>query len=130
MAYEFNPTDEEIVCHYLYKKDVHEEIEDVDLMVVDLSKTEPWDLADEAKMNSTEWYFFNLRWNRTTSSGYWKAASRSRKVVNPATRVIAGRKTTSFFYIKNAPDIRTGWTMDEFNLENPQVPPKTLIFNS
>ncbi|KAL2556927.1 NAC domain containing protein 74 [Forsythia ovata] len=123
MDYGFNPTDEELVCHYLYKKIVNEEIEDIDLMELDLSLTEPWNLPDEAKRNSTEWYFFNLRNRnaakirrntRTSISGYWKAAGGSQEVLDPTTGVIAGSRRTSFFYVNNAPVMKTKWTMDEF----------------
>ena len=91
-------------------------------------------LIEVAKLNSSEWYFFNFRdrkyatgyrTNRATTSGYWKATGKDRMVHNPRTRAIMGMRKTLVFYQNRAPHgIKTGWIMHEFRLENPHTPPK------
>lgn len=91
-------------------------------------------LAEVAKLNSTEWYFFSFRdrkyatgfrTNRATTSGYWKATGKDRVVVDPKTNAIVGMRKTLVFYKNRAPNgVKTGWIMHEFRLENPHLPPK------
>ena len=90
-----------------------------------------------AKLNSTEWYFFNFRdrkyatgyrTNRATTCGYWKATGKDRMVVEPKSRAIVGMRKTLVFYKNRAPNgVKTGWIMHEFRLENPHIPPKVNI---
>ncbi|XP_073015748.1 protein CUP-SHAPED COTYLEDON 3-like [Primulina eburnea] len=133
-GFRFYPSDEELICHYLYKKIATEEVVRETLMEIDLHTCEPWQLPDLAKLNSSEWYFFSFRdrkyatgyrTNRATTSGYWKATGKDRTVVDPGTRAVVGMRKTLVFYKSRAPNgIKTGWIMHEFRLENPHVPPK------
>ncbi|EYU46444.1 hypothetical protein ABFS82_04G042200 [Erythranthe guttata] len=133
-GFRFYPSDEELVCHYLYKKVCNEQILRGTLVEIDLHVCEPWQLPDVAKLNSNEWYFFSFRdrkyatgfrANRATISGYWKATGKDRAVVDPKTRAVVGMRKTLVFYMNRAPNgIKTGWIMHEFRLENPHVPPK------
>ncbi|KAK1356676.1 Protein CUP-SHAPED COTYLEDON 3 [Heracleum sosnowskyi] len=133
-GFRFYPSDEELVCHYLYKKISNEEVFKGTLVEIDLHTCEPWQLPEVAKLNSTEWYFFSFRdrkyatgfrTNRATTSGYWKATGKDRTVVDPTTRAIVGMRKTLVFYQNRAPNgIKTGWIMHEFRLENPHLPPK------
>ncbi|PIN15700.1 hypothetical protein CDL12_11656 [Handroanthus impetiginosus] len=133
-GFRFYPSDEELVCHYLYKKIANEEVLRGTLVEIDLHVCEPWQLPDVAKLNSNEWYFFSFRdrkyatgfrTNRATTSGYWKATGKDRAVLDPKTRTIVGMRKTLVFYKNRAPNgIKTGWIMHEFRLENPHVPPK------
>ncbi|KAL6527697.1 hypothetical protein OROMI_029508 [Orobanche minor] len=133
-GFRFYPSDEELVCHYLYKKIANEEAVRGTLVEIDLHTCEPWQLPDVAKLNSSEWYFFSFRdrkyatgcrTNRATTSGYWKATGKDRVVLNPSTRAVVGMRKTLVFYKNRAPNgIKTGWIMHEFRLENPLVPPK------
>ncbi|KAK6141656.1 hypothetical protein DH2020_024598 [Rehmannia glutinosa] len=139
-GFRFYPSDEELVCHYLYKKIANEEVLRGTLVEIDLHVCEPWQLPDVAKLNSNEWYFFSFRdrkyatgfrTNRATTSGYWKATGKDKTVLNLATRAVVGMRKTLVFYKNRAPNgIKTGWIMHEFRLENPHVPPKVglLIF--
>ena len=43
-GFKFNPSDEELVCHYLYNKIVNEELMKGTLIEVDLHTIEPWQL--------------------------------------------------------------------------------------
>ncbi|KAL3644976.1 hypothetical protein CASFOL_010156 [Castilleja foliolosa] len=135
-GFRFYPSDEELVCHYLYKKISKELLRDT-LLDIDLHVCEPWQLPDMAKLNSNEWYFFSFRdrkyatgfrTNRATTTGYWKATGKDRAVLDPTTRGVVGMRKTLVFYKNRAPNgIKTGWIMHEFRLENPNVPPK--VFN-
>ncbi|XP_076933321.1 NAC domain-containing protein 21/22-like [Bidens hawaiensis] len=133
-GFRFYPSDEELVCHYLYKKIANEDVLKGTLVEIDLHVCEPWQLPEVAKLNSSEWYFFSFRdrkyatgyrTNRATKTGYWKATGKDRTVVDPKTGVLAGMRKTLVFYRNRAPNgIKTGWIMHEFRLENPHVPPK------
>ncbi|KAL6505222.1 hypothetical protein OROGR_025039 [Orobanche gracilis] len=133
-GFRFYPSDEELICHYLYKKISNEEFIRGTLVEIDLHVCEPWQLPDVAKLNSNEWYFFSFRdrkyatgyrTNRATMSGYWKATGKDRVVLDPVTRAVVGMRKTLVFYKNRAPNgIKTGWIMHEFRLENPHIPPK------
>ncbi|KAJ8558158.1 hypothetical protein K7X08_004924 [Anisodus acutangulus] len=133
-GFRFYPSDEELVCHYLFKKIANEDVLKGTLVEIDLHTCEPWELPEVAKLNSSEWYFFSFRdrkyatgfrTNRATTSGYWKATGKDRMVLDPRTRTIVGMRKTLVFYMNRAPNgIKTGWIMHEFRLENPHIPPK------
>ncbi|KAL9436091.1 hypothetical protein AB3S75_022205 [Citrus x aurantiifolia] len=133
-GFRFYPSDEELVCHYLYKKIANEEVLKGTLVEIDLHTCEPWQLPEVAKLNANEWYFFSFRdrkyatgfrTNRATTSGYWKATGKDRTVIDPMTRELVGMRKTLVFYRNRAPNgIKTGWIMHEFRLETPHMPPK------
>nr|XP_043637681.1 NAC domain-containing protein 92-like [Erigeron canadensis] len=133
-GFRFYPSDEELICHYLYKKVANEDVLKGTLVEIDLHICEPWQLPETAKLNSSEWYFFSFRdrkyatgyrTNRATVSGYWKATGKDRTVVDPVTGAIVGMRKTLVFYKNRAPNgVKTGWIMHEFRLENPNIPPK------
>ncbi|XVE77936.1 hypothetical protein DITRI_Ditri13aG0104200 [Diplodiscus trichospermus] len=133
-GFRFYPSDEELVCHYLYKKIANEEVLKGTLVEIDLHTCEPWQLPEVAKLNGSEWYFFSFRdrkyatgfrTNRATTSGYWKATGKDRTVVDPRTQEVVGMRKTLVFYRNRAPNgIKTGWIMHEFRLETPHMPPK------
>ncbi|CAO2826604.1 unnamed protein product [Amaranthus hypochondriacus] len=133
-GFRFYPSDEELVCHYLYKKIVNEEALKGTLVEIDLHTCEPWQLPEVAKLNTTEWYFFSFRdrkyatgfrTNRATTSGYWKATGKDRVILDPTTRETVGMRKTLVFYKNRAPNgIKTCWIMHEFRLETPHMPPK------
>ncbi|XP_055831908.1 NAC domain-containing protein 21/22-like [Solanum dulcamara] len=135
-GFRFCPSDEELICHYLYKKIANEEglVLNCNLVEIDLHTCEPWQLPEVAKLNSTEWYFFSFRdrkyatgfrANRATISGYWKATGKDRTVLDPRTHNVVAMRKTLVFYKNRAPNgIKTDWIMHEFRLENPHIPPK------
>ncbi|XP_023554678.1 protein CUP-SHAPED COTYLEDON 2-like [Cucurbita pepo subsp. pepo] len=133
-GFRFYPSDEELVCHYLYKKIMNEQVLKGTLVEIDLHTCEPWQLPEVAKLNSNEWYFFSFRdrkyatgyrTNRATTCGYWKATGKDRTVVDSSTGEIVGMKKTLVFYRNRAPNgIKTGWIMHEFRLEAPHRLPK------
>ncbi|XP_020248831.1 protein CUP-SHAPED COTYLEDON 3-like [Asparagus officinalis] len=133
-GFRFYPSDEELVCHYLYKKVSNERVMQGTMVEVDLHTREPWELPEVARLNANEWYFFSFRdrkyatgsrTNRATKTGYWKATGRDRTVYDPSAREIVGMRKTLVFYRGRAPNgIKSCWVMHEFRLENPHTPPK------
>ncbi|MED6206827.1 hypothetical protein PIB30_030388, partial [Stylosanthes scabra] len=134
-GFRFYPSDEELVCHYLYKKITNDQLLKATALVeIDLHICEPWQLPEVAKLNGNEWYFFSFRdrkyatgfrTNRATTSGYWKATGKDRTVHDPLTHEVVGMRKTLVFYRNRAPNgIKTGWIMHEFRLETPHMPPK------
>ncbi|TYI00671.1 hypothetical protein ES332_A11G150200v1 [Gossypium tomentosum] len=133
-GFRFYPSDEELVCHYLYKKIANEQVLKGTLVEIDLHTCEPWQLPEVAKLNAIEWYFFSFRdrkyatgfrTNRATTSGYWKATGKDRMVLDPTTEEVVGMRKTLVFYRNRAPNgIKTGWIMHEFRLHTPHLPPK------
>ncbi|KAG8477789.1 hypothetical protein CXB51_027773 [Gossypium anomalum] len=135
-GFRFYPSDEELVCHYLYKKIANEQVLKGTLVEIDLHTCEPWQLPEVAKLNANEWYFFSFRdrkyatgfrTNRATTSGYWKATGKDRMVLDPTTEEVVGMRKTLVFYRNRAPNgIKTGWIMHEFRLHTPHLPPKSV----
>lgn len=133
-GFRFYPSDEELVCHYLYKKVTNERTLQGTLVEVDLHAREPWELPDMAKLTASEWYFFSfrdrkyatgLRTNRATKTGYWKATGKDREVRSQPTRAVVGMRKTLVFYQGRAPNgVKSGWVMHEFRLDSPHSPPK------
>ncbi|XP_010934316.3 NAC domain-containing protein 21/22 [Elaeis guineensis] len=133
-GFRFYPSDEELVCHYLYKKVSNERISEGTLVEVDLHTHEPWELPDVAKLSANEWYFFSFRdrkyatgsrTNRATKTGYWKATGKDRTIHDPSSRAIVGMRKTLVFYQGRAPNgVKSGWVMHEFRLETPKSTPK------
>ncbi|CAD5180511.1 unnamed protein product [Musa acuminata subsp. malaccensis] len=135
-GFRFCPSDEELVCYYLFKKVANESVSGGGTMVeVDLHTREPWELPEVAKLSRDEWYFFSfrdrkyatgLRMNRATRSGYWKATGKDRSVYAPTTRTfVMGMRKTLVFYSGRAPNgVKSDWVMHEFRLEAPHTPPK------
>ncbi|PWZ41804.1 hypothetical protein Zm00014a_031236 [Zea mays] len=133
-GFRFYPSDEELVCHYLYKKVANERAAQGTLVEVDLHAREPWELPDAAKLTASEWYFFSFRdrkyatgsrTNRATKTGYWKATGKDREVRSPATRAVVGMRKTLVFYQGRAPNgVKSCWVMHEFRLDSPHTPPK------
>ncbi|KAL8150355.1 hypothetical protein V2J09_020163 [Rumex salicifolius] len=133
-GFRFYPSDEELVCHYLYKKIANEDVLKGTLVEIDLHTCEPWQLPEVAKLNASEWYFFNFRdrkyatgfrTNRATTCGYWKATGKDRVILDPKTGQLVGMRKTLVFYRNRAPNgIKTAWIMHEFRLETPHIPPK------
>ncbi|KAM3368830.1 hypothetical protein ACQJBY_017007 [Aegilops geniculata] len=133
-GFRFYPSDQELVCHYLYKKVTNERASQGTLVEVDLHAREPWELPDVAKLTASEWYFFSFRdrkyatgsrTNRATKTGYWKATGKDREVRSPATRAVVGMRKTLVFYQGRAPNgSKTSWVMHEFRLDSPHLPPR------
>lgn len=54
-GFRFHPSDEELVCHYLYMKVANKKTSQGTMVEVDLHVREPWDLPGES---SFSWYIY------------------------------------------------------------------------
>ncbi|AES76698.1 putative transcription factor NAM family [Medicago truncatula] len=125
-GFRFHPTDEELITHYLTMKISDASFTSKAVAVVDLNKSEPWDLPGKASMGEKEWYFFSvrdrkyptgLRTNRATESGYWKTTGKDKEIFRGG--VLVGMKKTLVFYKGRAPrGEKSNWVMHEYRLEN------------
>ncbi|XP_078427852.1 NAC domain-containing protein 68-like [Wolffia australiana] len=132
-GFRFHPSDSELVFQYLCKKVANETIFGATLVDVNLHDVEPWELPEEARLNTNEWYFFSFRErryttgsraNRATKKGYWKATGKDRPVHQPLTGDVAGMRKTLVYYGGRAPSgLKTSWVMHEFRLDASGVAP-------
>ncbi|MED6186994.1 hypothetical protein PIB30_072166 [Stylosanthes scabra] len=127
-GFRFHPTDEELISYYLMRKVSDTNFSCKAVAVVDLNKSEPWDLPGKATMGEKEWYFFSmkdrkyptgLRTNRATESGYWKTTGKDKEIYCSGGGVLIGMKKTLVFYKGRAPrGNKTNWVIHEYRLHN------------
>nr|GME12150.1 NAC domain-containing protein 100 [Ipomoea batatas] len=125
-GYRFNPTEEELITHYLWRKIANPSFFTAAVEEADLNRLEPWDFPGVC-VGEGEWFFFSRRdmkyatatgqrIHRATDSGYWKITGNDRKIFKGKTLV--GMKKTLVFYRGRAPSgERTDWVMHEYRLE-------------
>nr|GMD51065.1 NAC domain-containing protein 100 [Ipomoea batatas]GMD59147.1 NAC domain-containing protein 100 [Ipomoea batatas] len=125
-GYRFNPTEEELITHYLWRKIANPSFFTTAVEEADLNRLEPWDFPGVC-VGEGEWFFFSRRdmkyatatgqrIHRATDSGYWKITRNDRKIFKGKTLV--GMKKTLVFYRGRAPSgERTDWVMHEYRLE-------------
>ncbi|WOL16669.1 NAC domain-containing protein [Canna indica] len=125
-GFRFRPTDDELVGYYLKRKVDGLSIELEIIPVIELYKYDPWELPDKSFLpkRDMEWFFFcprdrkypnGLRVNRATTSGYWKATGKDRKI--SCDQSVFGLRKTLVFYCGRAPGgDRTEWVMYEYRL--------------
>ncbi|KAJ7974991.1 NAC domain containing protein [Quillaja saponaria] len=130
-GFRFHPTDEELVRYYLKRKVSGKSFRFDPISVVDVYKSEPWDLPCKSKLKSRdlEWYFFSVldkkygkssRTNRATERGYWKTTGKDRPVRHNSR--IVGMKKTLVYHSGRAPTgIRTNWVMHEYKLVDEEL---------
>ncbi|WOG99848.1 hypothetical protein DCAR_0519204 [Daucus carota subsp. sativus] len=134
-GFRFHPTDEELITFYLASKVYNaSSLSALHISEVDLTRCEPWELPDVAKMGEREWYLYSLRdrkypsglrTNRATGAGYWKATGKDKEVYSSSTGnsgnaapALVGMKKTLVFYKGRAPrGEKTKWVMHEYRLD-------------
>nr|XP_043636100.1 NAC transcription factor 32-like [Erigeron canadensis] len=126
-GFRFNPTDEELIVHYLCRKSAPPLSIIAD---VDLYKHEPWELPDMALFGTKEWYFFTprdkkypngSRPNRVTGNGYWKATGADKPIKSKSdpNTTVGIKKALVFYSGKGTKGIKTNWIMHEYRLPTP-----------
>ncbi|KAJ7970454.1 NAC domain containing protein [Quillaja saponaria] len=130
-GFRFHPTDEELVRYYLKRKVSGKSFRFDPISIVDVYKSEPWDLPCKSKLKSRdlEWYFFSIldkkyvngsKTNRATERGYWKTTGKDRPVHHNSR--IVGMKKTLVYHSGRAPrGIRTNWVMHEYKLTDEEL---------
>ncbi|CAN6300060.1 unnamed protein product [Urochloa humidicola] len=125
-GFRFHPTDDELVSYYLKRKVDNLKIELEVIPVIDLYKSEPWELPEKSFLpkRDLEWFFFcprdrkypnGSRTNRATATGYWKATGKDRRIACDGG--VYGLRKTLVFYRGRAPGgERTDWVMHEYRL--------------
>ncbi|XP_022957061.1 NAC domain-containing protein 53-like [Cucurbita moschata] len=136
-GFRFHPTDEELVSYYLKRKVSGKPFRLDPISVIDIYKSEPWDLPGKSKLKTRdlEWYFFSAldrkygnssRTNRATEKGYWKTTGKDRPVRHNATTV--GMKKTLVYHIGRAPrGARTNWVMHEYKLTDEEMAKFSIV---
>ncbi|KAK1429485.1 hypothetical protein QVD17_11694 [Tagetes erecta] len=126
VGYRFNPTDEEVVKHYLLKKMKNEFIPMTKIREADIYVSHPKELVvNYPQAVENTWYFFTPRIKkypngnipaRVAGPGYWKATGPD-KIIRDNGKKIGGRKSL-VYYEGRAPSWRkTEWMMHEFVVE-------------
>ncbi|KAL5791555.1 hypothetical protein ACOSP7_000149 [Xanthoceras sorbifolium] len=124
-GFRFQPTDEELVFHYLRCKIFSCPLPATIIPEINICKYDPWDLP--GNMEQERYFFCNNeakyrngnRINRTTASGYWKATGVDRQIVSSSRNQMVGMKKTLVFYMGKPPhESRTDWIMHEYRLVN------------
>ncbi|KAM3402875.1 hypothetical protein ACQJBY_006585 [Aegilops geniculata] len=126
-GFRFHPTDDELVGYYLKRRVDNLKIELEVIPVIDLYKCEPWELPEKSFLpkRDLEWFFFvprdrkypnGSRTNRATTTGYWKATGKDRKVSCDGGAVCGVRKTLVFYKGRAPGGERTDWVMHEYRL--------------
>ncbi|XVF08639.1 hypothetical protein REPUB_Repub07fG0020000 [Reevesia pubescens] len=121
-GFRFQPTDEELVFHYLKCKVFSFPLPASIIPDLNVCKFDPWDLPGELEQ---ERYFFSSkeakyrigkRINRATASGYWKATGLDKQIISRGNQIAGMRKTLVFHMGKPPHGSRTHWIMHEYRL--------------
>ncbi|KAK4264178.1 hypothetical protein QN277_025387 [Acacia crassicarpa] len=125
IGFRFQPTDEELLTHFLYKKTNNANFSHIAITEVVIQEFEAWDLPWLAKMGDYEWYFFCQRIsrnqdgskaNRATEDGYWKSTGNDANI-NDREGNLIGKKKTLVFYMGGPPTgVKTDYVMHEYRL--------------
>ncbi|KAK7294569.1 hypothetical protein RJT34_17458 [Clitoria ternatea] len=123
MGFRFQPSEEEIVDHFLKHKLLgNDSIVSDFIAEIDVCKFEPWDLPafSKVKSNYHEWYFFSpvdlnpstkMR-KRKTNAGYWKSTGKDRNISVRGNENVIGTKKTLVFYKGR---LKTNWVIGEYH---------------
>ncbi|WJX54947.1 hypothetical protein P8452_40774 [Trifolium repens] len=129
-GYYFNPTEEDLIKHYLLKK-IFGERTDIELKVIDLLKVEPSDIPQLCKVSgkeTSEWYFYTQKdpnylsgttgTNRATAKGNWRTSGSDKEIYTDKGALIGMRKTLIFYQGKSSGRKITEWSIHEYRAEN------------
>lgn len=128
----FYPSEEQLLCYYLTKKNASGDFYGCDLIrELDLYDHDPFQLPDIACFSygyggrKRHWYCYTVRVLKDTrrkirkvKSGYWMREGRVRKVLSGGGNVVLGTRTTFVFYWGSSPKnaSRTSWMLYEYAL--------------
>ncbi|XP_068646253.1 NAC transcription factor 32-like [Aristolochia californica] len=125
IGFEFDPTNVELVCHYLRKKLMNEDfpLREVLIHEVNLYLFHPSTLARNYRSASdNQWYFFTPRErkhingnrpNLKAASGFWKATGCFDKIKHQG-QVVGRKRSLIFDEGDSKHGIKTNWIMHEY----------------
>ncbi|XAR59769.1 hypothetical protein NMG60_11015731 [Bertholletia excelsa] len=132
-GFRFQPTDEELIIHYLLNKVNSCPLPAAVIAEIELYNYNPWELPKKALFGEDEWYFFSPRDrkypngerpNRTAASGYWKATGTDKPIFTSHSRKIGAKKSLVFYSGRPPNGVKTNWTMNEYRLPGTSRPLK------
>ncbi|TQD85834.1 hypothetical protein C1H46_028613 [Malus baccata] len=135
VGFRFQPTEEELIGHYLQLKLRGEDSRVSDVIgEINICNHEPWDLPAKSliKSDDEEWYFYNrpiYKKNsrhdieRATSNkrGFWKITGRDKIVTARDNKTIGKKRILTFYRGRPREAQITPWVMHEFYI--PQISP-------
>ncbi|KAH9617617.1 hypothetical protein KSS87_014456 [Heliosperma pusillum] len=117
-GFRFFPTDEELVVHFLHRRDGILPFRPDVIPDLDVFSYNPWDLEGKALSEGNKYYYYSRKvQNRVTDSGYWKAMGMDEPIMSSSSMKIVGMKK---YYVFHFGDPSTGdwtnWIMHEYRL--------------
>ncbi|KAI3451558.1 hypothetical protein Pfo_008223 [Paulownia fortunei] len=127
-GFQFDPTDEELIVHFLCGRAASLPCCPDIIPDLDISAADPWELNEKAFWSKRKWYFFSrLKQNRSTRKGFWKEVGFSKPIFTSNGDEV-GIKYYLVFYVdevKVGSKLQTNWIMEEYHLpkngENDQI---------
>ncbi|XP_059428604.1 NAC transcription factor 47-like [Corylus avellana] len=130
-GFRFNPSDEELIEHYLRNKVISKPLPASIIAEINLYKFNPWELPKKALFGEDEWYFFTprerkypngVRPNRAAGSGYWKATGIDKPILTRCgTRSVGVKKALVFYKGRPPKGVKTDWIMHEYRLHDTMI---------
>ncbi|XP_038683513.1 NAC domain-containing protein 62-like [Tripterygium wilfordii] len=126
VGFQFHPTDEQLIHHYLNLKNLGFDDRVTNIGEIEICNFEPWQLPERAvtPTNDYTWYFFtrpdyrytnSRRANRITNGGYWKVIGKARKIVDGNNDEIGTKKTLVFLQGNVPKGVKTNWVIHEYH---------------
>ncbi|KAK9011407.1 hypothetical protein V6N11_044258 [Hibiscus sabdariffa] len=119
-GFQFCPTDEELVLHFLYPKSSLVPCYPNIIPELDPHLLHPWELDGKALLSGKRYFFFSqMMEDRVLENGYWKRLDMEEPILGAGSGKKVGVKKLLEFYIGEAPfGIKTNWMMQEYHLCN------------
>ncbi|GMH03123.1 hypothetical protein Nepgr_004962 [Nepenthes gracilis] len=117
-GFRFDPTDEELVLHFLHRKAARLPCHPDVIPDLDLFPHNPWELQGKALSEGSKWYYYSRRApNRSTGSGYWKQLVTDEPIISSANNKKIGLRNEYVFCVGEPPHgACTTWIMHEYRL--------------
>ncbi|PKA47951.1 NAC transcription factor 29 [Apostasia shenzhenica] len=117
-GFQFFPSDEELIVHFLFYKAALLPIQPDIIPVVDSHHCDPWELQGKALQGGGSWYFFcrRLPESHSTANGHWRSVGDDEVVMSGGIEV--GIKKTMVFYAGEAAGggVKTRWVLHQYHL--------------
>ncbi|GAV77532.1 LOW QUALITY PROTEIN: NAM domain-containing protein, partial [Cephalotus follicularis] len=132
-GYRFQPSDDELIVHFLKNNIVGAPLPPNWIHVIDLYLYSLEVLTEKFKLLSdreTEWYFLTTRKkkpngkrsNRRANNGYWKPIGIDKSIKN-GNQMIGYNRSLEFNEGKHPDGKRTEWKVHEYKLDENSLPP-------